>query len=263
MKKILAILLLSLFINPAHAFFEKKETPAEGPEYYSDTDYLKPQEPTKKIKYRPDKEETLSDSHTKYKKVTKDSIIIEALDMLEGTAGEFSQSAILGNNLSEKPMIIEFANLANFDIKYTNFDALGWKQKGRLYIYINVKHQDAPEEALAALLAHEALHQDELNSLNEETYAWTLEAVVWQQLLDANPSISKIEHPLVERENIINKLFVKGNYTDKYIRKSVVSNIGYQSLPSRSPGFEDDSTPQSPRIERPYQNNSYMPPRGR
>ncbi|MBR1976829.1 hypothetical protein IKA15_00955 [bacterium] len=239
MKKILTILLLMLFINPASAFFKKEEEP-KGAEYYSDTDYTTPIEAKKKVKYKPDKKIDAIDSHAKYKKVTKDASIIQALDMLDGTAGEFSQSAILGNNLSEKPIIVEFANLANFDIKYANFDALGWKQKDRLYIYINVKHQDAPKEALAALLAHEAIHQDELNSLNEETYAWTLEAVVWQQLLDENPAISKIEHPLVERENIINKLFVKGNYTNEYIRKSVISNIGYQSLPSRSPGFEDE-----------------------
>ena len=208
MKKILAIFILMMFISPAQAFFKKKEVQT-GPEYYSDTEYTTPAEPKKKLKWKSDDEEKITDAHSKYKKVTKDSNIIEALEMLTGTAGEFSQDAILGNNLSEKPIIIEFANLSNFDIKYTNFDALGWKQKGRLYIYINVKHQDAPKEALAALLAHEAIHQDELNSLNEETYAWTLEAVVWQQLLEENPEIARTEHPLVERQNIINKLFVK------------------------------------------------------
>ena len=36
------------------------------------------------------------------------------------------------------------------------------------YIYINPKHEAAPPAALAALLAHEALHQDEYNSLSEE-----------------------------------------------------------------------------------------------
>ena len=40
----------------------------------------------------------------------------------------------------------------------------------------------------------------------------------------------------------IKKLFVKGDYTKKYIRKSVISNAGYQNLPSRSPGFEDDDS---------------------
>ena len=32
----------------------------------------------------------------------------------------------------------------------------------------------------------------------------------------------------------------KGNYTDTYIRKSIIANPGYQNLPSRSPGFEDN-----------------------
>ena len=145
----------------------------------------------------------------------------------------------MGENLSEKPVTIEFANLSTFNPAYGNYDALGWKKKNRLYIYINLKHKDAPKEALASVLAHEAIHQDELNSLNEETYAWTLEAVVWAQMLEINPEIAKIQHPLVDRENLINKLFVKGNYTDKYIRKSVTSNLGYQNLPTRSPGFED------------------------
>lgn len=176
---------------------------------------------------------------SKYKKCTEERVVIDALELLDGTAGEFSKEAILGNNLSEKPVRVEFANLANFNPTYANYDALGWKKKNRLYIYINQKHKDAPKEALAAVLAHEAVHQDELNSLNEETYAWTLEAVVWAQLIEANPEVAKSSHPLVDRQNLINKLFVKGNYTDEYIRKSVVSNLGYQNLPTRSPGFED------------------------
>lgn len=114
------------------------------------------------------------------------------------------------------------------------------KRTKKLYIYINKKHQDAPKEALAALLAHEAIHQDELNSLNEETYAWTLEAAVWTQLSEDNPGILKISHPLVERENVIKKLFEKGEYTNTYIRKFVISNKGYQNLPERSPGFEEN-----------------------
>ena len=122
-----------------------------------------------------------------------------------------------------------------------DFDALGWKYKDKLYIFINIKHQDAPKEALASVLSHEALHQDELNSINEETYCWTLEAAVWNNFTEQNPSLEEISHPLVMRENTIKRLFIKGNYTDKYIRKSVMSNAGYQTLPSRSPGFEDEN----------------------
>ena len=58
------------------------------------------------------------------------------------------------------------------------------------------------QKALAAVLAHEAIHQDELNSLNEETYCWTLEAAVWTQLTEDNPSLENISHVLVDRETL-------------------------------------------------------------
>ena len=175
-----------------------------------------------------------------YKKSTTEYNVVEALELLKNTTGEYSRRAVLGENLTQKPVKIEFRDLAAINPAYANFDALGWKKNKKLYIYINKKHQDAPKEALAALLAHEAIHQDELNSLNEETYAWTLEAAVWTQLSEDNPGIQKISHPLVERENVIKKLFEKGEYTNTYIRKFVISNKGYQNLPERSPGFEEN-----------------------
>ena len=174
-----------------------------------------------------------------YKNVTEDINVIEAVELLKDTTGKYSREAILGKNLTNKPIQIKFANLASINPLYMNFDALGWKEKKRLTIYINEKHKDAPIEALCAILAHEAIHQDEHNSLNEETYAWTLEAAVWTQLSDDNPELEKISHPLVERENVIKKLFVRGDYTSKYIHKFVVTNKGYQNLPERSYGFEE------------------------
>ncbi len=177
--------------------------------------------------------------YNKYKDVTNDLNLIKAIELLDNTTGKYSKEAILGRNLTNRPVKIEFTNLALINPMYTNFDALGWKKKKNLYIYINEKHKDAPPEALCALLAHEAIHQDEHNSLNEETYAWTLEAAVWTQLSDDNPELEKISHPLVERENVIKKLFVRGNYTSKYIHKFVITNKGYQNLPERSYGFEE------------------------
>lgn len=174
-----------------------------------------------------------------YKKVTNDPNLIQAVETLKNTTGSYSRDAILGKNLSKKPIAVGFANLANLNPMYANFDALGWKKKKNLIIYINEKHKDAPIEALSALLAHEAIHQDEHNSLNEETYAWTLEAAVWTQLTDDNPELEKISHPLVERENVIKQLFVRGDYTSKYIHKFVVTNKGYKNLPERSYGFEE------------------------
>ncbi len=174
-----------------------------------------------------------------YKSVGKDEIFYVALDMLKDTTGEFSRMAILGNNLTEKPVKIEFKNLGEINQAYSSFDALGWKKGKRLYIFINPRHKDAPAGALAALLAHEALHQDEYNSLAEETYAWTMEATVWSQILEEFPESDNNTHPLAVRENTLKKLLEKGNYTDKYIKKTVHQNKGYANLPATSPGFED------------------------
>ena len=173
--------------------------------------------------------------------MTKDECLMEALEVMKGGLADFSRKAIMGNNLTEKPINVAFEDLSKFGQTYANFDALGWKKKDRLYIYINKKHQDAPTPALAAVLAHEALHQDEFNSLNEETYAWTLEAAVWTQLSEKDSKYNDSMHPLVIRENTLKKLFIKGNYTNKFIKKTVYTNPGYANLPSRSPGFEDDN----------------------
>ncbi|MBE7704851.1 MAG: hypothetical protein E7Z90_03440 [Cyanobacteria bacterium SIG29] len=177
----------------------------------------------------------------KYKKVTKDGVVMQAMELMQTVnIAKYSYDALMGNNLTEKPFKIEFKNIAEIREEYGAFDALGWKKKDRLYIYINEKHRNAPPEALAALLAHEAIHQDEFASLNEETYAWALEAAVWMKLSEQNPSVEKSVSSLVEREIMLEKLFVKGDYSKKYIKRAVYTNPGYKNLPTRSPGFEDE-----------------------
>ena len=174
-----------------------------------------------------------------YKDVSDDHIFYVALDMLKDTNGEFSRRAIMGNNLSKKPVRIMFKDLGTIRPDYADYDALGWKKNKRLYIFINPKHREAPPGAIAALLSHEALHQDEYNSIAEETYAWTMEASVWSEILELFPESDENLSPLVQRENKLKQLFEKGNYSSKYIRKTVQSNEGYKGLPATSPGFED------------------------
>ncbi len=174
-----------------------------------------------------------------YKPTGKEEIIYVALDMLKGTNGEFSRNAILGNNLSGRPVKIEFRDLGTINPDYAEFDALGWKKNKQLFIFINPRHKDAPPGALAALLSHEALHQDEFNSLAEETYAWTMEASVWYEISKLYPESNDELHPLVVRENTLKKLFERGSYSSRYIKKTVMSNEGYKNLPATSPGFED------------------------
>lgn len=187
-------------------------------------------------KYTPEYVKQISQS---YKDVGKDEVFYVALDMLKDTQGMFSRNAILGNNLSQKPVKIEFRDLGQIREEYSTFDALGWKKGKNLYIYISNRHKKAPAGAIAALLAHEALHQDEFNSLAEETYAWTMEAFVWDDILKAYPESNQEGHALVKRENTLKKLLEKGNYTNKYIKKAVMQNAGYKNLPSYSPGFDN------------------------
>ncbi len=181
----------------------------------------------------------IEDVYDEYKKVTDESLIIIALEMLKNTDGDFSRKAILGYNLTGYPIKIQFKDLASLNKSYANFDAVGWKKKKKLFIYINPKHQTAPPAAIAALLSHEALHQDEYNSLSEETFAWTMEAVVWTDLADVYPECNVESNALVKRENTLKKLFEKGGHSPKYIKKAVYQNKGYQGLPITSPGFKE------------------------
>jgi hypothetical protein len=74
--------------------------------------------------------------------------------------------------------------------------------------------------------------------LAEETYAWTMEATVWEEILRLYPESDDKSSSLVKRENTLKKLLEKGNHTNVYIKKSVMQNSGYKDLPSYSPGFE-------------------------
>lgn len=224
MKKfILLVLSVLVFGNPSFAFPWSKPVPIS---------------PMIKIpaKYTPEYIKYITEE---YKCTGKNELIYVAVDMLKNTDGEFSRKAILGNNLTGYPMHIEFKDLSSINKDYADFDAIGWKKRKKLFIYINPKHSNATPAALAALLSHEALHQDDYNSLSEETYAWTMEAAVWCEMLGMYPEANISDDPLVKRENTLKQLFEKGGYTNKYIKKAVYANKGYQGLPLTSPGFQE------------------------
>ncbi len=222
MKKIL-ILFTAIIFSATTTFAAPKFEPVPGqvklPEKYT--------------------QEYIDSLSLEYKDVSKEQIFHVALDMLKGSSGDFSRKAFLGYNLTQRPIKIEFRDLSELNPAYASFDAVGWKKKNRLYVYINPKHEYAPPAALAALLSHEALHQDEYNSLSEETYAWTMEATVWCELLKRYPESNNLESELVTRENVLKQLLEKGNYTNKYIKKTVYANQGYKDLPLTSPGFSN------------------------
>lgn len=181
------------------------------------------------------------DFNTKsYSHITTNSNIINAINLMGNATSNWAQKAILGDNVSGLPIKVQFKNLASISPSYSNFDALGWKDGRQLYIFINRKHRNAPPEAIASLLSHEAVHQDEHCSLEEETYAWGYEASAWIQMKKNNPSLNQIprnQHALVDRLNTLEKLFKTANYSTKNIRNVVYTNPGYKGLPIHSPGF--------------------------
>ncbi len=179
-------------------------------------------------------------SDNSYSQVSDNPSIIAALNIMKGTTAEWAKDTILGNNVSGRPMKVYFKNLAELSARYADFDALGWKDGKQLYIFINNKHKTAPPEALASLLSHESVHQDETCSLEEETYAWGYEADVWIQMKKKNHRLNEIpnnRYPLVDRLNTLGRLFETAGYNTDKIRNVVYTNPGYSGLPVHSPGF--------------------------
>lgn len=166
-----------------------------------------------------------------YLRCTRDDTIVKAFTLMGTGRGEASLDRIVN-----KPMRVIFKDLKTMHKALKNYDALSWiSNQGEEVIFINEKHRGAPPEALAALISHEAMHDDEYNSLSEEVHSWKHEAVVWMELKSKNPSLAKIspgEYPLVDRENRIEAEFLKGNL-EQFVR----SSPGYQKLPEASPGY--------------------------
>lgn len=174
-----------------------------------------------------------------YSKITKNPRLIEMLLIMKDSPAKFAYEKILGNNKSEKPIKLMFRDLTEISDKYKDYDAVGWKRGRRIYIYINSKHVNAPKEALCALITARTINDDEFDSINEEVECWMLEGMVWDYFVEKTPELENVQGDLVKRENTIRKIYLRGNKTDKYIRKMVKSNPGYSDFPETSPGFEN------------------------
>lgn len=178
----------------------------------------------------------LAFSQSKYPLVTllrctRDQSILEAFDRMVGSPGEPSLQIIV-----DKPVRVFFKDLGSLSKRVKNYDALSWlSAQGEQVIFINEKHRNAPPEALAAIIAHEAMHNDVDNSIQEEIAGWKKELEVWQQLKHNNPNLASIpdgQYPLVDRLNRI-EVEYKAGRLDNFLR----NNPGYSGLPEHSPGF--------------------------
>jgi hypothetical protein len=170
-------------------------------------------------------------SLSNYLRCTRDANILQALALMDEGQSQASLKRIIN-----KPMRVIFKDMKSMNKALKNYDALSWiSNQGEQVIFVNDKHRNAPPEALAALISHEAMHDDEFNSMQEEVQSWQHEARVWIEMKSRNPALSNIQpgvYPLVDRENRIEEEYRKGSL-ESFVR----SSPGYQGLPAISPGY--------------------------
>jgi len=187
----------------------------------------------------------------KYKAVSSDMKIIEALETMKNTPAIGAYDMIMGDNNTEKPVKIEFKNLGKMRKKYTNLDAINGKKTGTLYIYVDKRHESAPKEAVAALISGMPVHiNDKKNSVNEESYAWAVEAVIWNYLSKQNPEVLNQRSRLVDREEILLERYEKSPKDARYILDTVREKRGDIRYDWESPGYNHKEY--SAKIERLY-----------
>lgn len=174
-------------------------------------------------------------------RITRDSAILTALERLRGSGAEPALSAI-----ANRRGRVFFKDLREISKQVRNFDALSWiSPAGEWVIFIHVKHRNAPPEALAALIAHESLHCDPENSLQEEVSGWAQEAMTWSEMKQRYPHLQTLApgtSPLVDRLNRLASEQEQG-----MLEALVRQNKGYRNLPETSPGFDPQTVTQHKR----------------
>ena len=131
-------------------------------------------------------------------RISRDRPILEALAWLQETP-----YASTVTRLKREHARVIFKDLRTLDKAVANFDAVSWLSgRGEWIIFINVNHQNAPPMALAALIAHESMHDDVENSLTEEVAGWRQEATVWQYARTVSPTMAALKAPTAMPENM-------------------------------------------------------------
>lgn len=160
-----------------------------------------------------------------YSSVTDSAKITQALNMLEKTNSTKTLNAVMGENKSQKPVKIMFYSLISLSPEYANVHALATSDdNGNVYILIDSRHQSAPTEAIACLIAHEVTHQAAVTTMDEEIQAWTNEAEQWSKFKALNPSMN-YQGELPERLNKLEAL-----YSTNKIAFEVKNNSFYSQL---------------------------------
>ncbi len=163
-----------------------------------------------------------------YQNITTNPKISASLDSLRSIGGNDVLAVLNGSNATGKPIRVMFRDLAVYGM--SNCEAVTMKtQGGSLVIYINKKHEDAPSEAVACLIAHESQHHPQTNTKVEELRAWLKETSTWNQFLRKDPTLAMSTHPLVKRENYIDKMVLRDKGSTG-IEKIIANNPTYAGL---------------------------------
>lgn len=183
--------------------------------------------------------------------ISREPAIVLALQLLAQTS-----HAPVVDKLVNSQVHILFQDLSL--LGHPNDDAMSIvnRMNGQQYTYIAQKHISAPPEALAAIIVHESMHDDDQNSIAEEVAAWTEEARTWEEMTINYPELTKIQagtYPLVDRLNALVLTLQQStepattqtpptdpeqNRTlNNALETLIRSNPAYQGLPEHSPGY--------------------------
>lgn len=123
-----------------------------------------------------------------------------AIVSLVGTVGESAIPALLDgqNDTGKRYTIIDFSNEVSPSAVVAETKV---NDAGRLRTLIKPSFAGEPFQALSAIMAHEALHQDITNSQNEELFANVVETLVYAQQVLIDPSIASTGTQLVTTMN--------------------------------------------------------------
>lgn len=149
------------------------------------------------------------------KRYTDNNKIQKALELLDN----LGQKQVFENlnRLSER---IQFYDLTLLDYSYKdNYAVASVDENNSNVILINENFQSSPIEAIASLIAHEAMHVLSKATLEEEIQATIEEAQVWQLLAYKG----NIKDKLVQRENNLLQYLQNGT-----IRNYITNNDFYK-----------------------------------
>ena len=141
-----------------------------------------------------------------FSSITKNPKLTQSLEALEKVNKREVLSILNGNNKTGKPIRVMFRELEIYGL--SKCEAVTMRTKdGGLVIFINKKHETAPVDAIACLIAHESQHHPMAGTAVEEVRAWIMEISTWNTFVRDNKAVAGVECPLTKRLNYISRLY--------------------------------------------------------